>query len=312
MDQIGVSTPDAAKGTQMPVNKWKPGTAPVAVVMISLNEAHNMEAVLQNLEGWAQQVFLVDSCSADETVSVALKHGVHVVQRRFKGFGDQWNFALSEMPITAPWTMKLDPDERLTDELKREIERVAASPSSLSTYKVPIHLCFMGVKLPSVLKLTRLWQTGSVKFSDVKANEHAQGSGEEGLLREEIMHMDSPDLDHWLTKQNRYTTAEAISQYEKNALAFPPRLWGTAMERRMWVKKYFWKFPGRYWILFWYHYLVVGAWRAGRVGLIWSHLRTEVYRLWEYKRVEIELMGRVPVKIPAHPGNPDPRVPLYA
>lgn len=311
MDQIDVNPTTLAQGTPLPMKKWTRGTAPVAVVMISLNEAHNMETVLQNLAGWAQEVFLIDSCSADETVGIALKYGVHVVQRRFKGFGDQWNFALTEMPITAPWTMKLDPDERITDELKREIERVAADPSSLSVYKVPIHLCFMGVKLPSVLKLTRLWQTGTVKFSDVKANEHAQGSGEEGLLREEIMHMDSPDLDHWLTKQNRYTTAEAISQYEKRALAFPPRLLGSAMERRMWVKKYFWRFPGRYWILFWYHYLVVGAWRAGRVGMIWSHLRTEVYRLWEYKRVEIELMGRVPVKIPAHPGSPDPRVPLY-
>ncbi len=90
--------------------------------MISLNEAHNMEAVLQNLAGWAQEVFLVDSYSADDTIDIALKHGVQVVQRRFRGFGDQWNFALQELPITAPWTMKLDPDERLTDELKASIE----------------------------------------------------------------------------------------------------------------------------------------------------------------------------------------------
>ena len=42
---------------------WQPGIAPVAVVMISLNEGHNMEAVLENLRGWAQEVFLVDSYS---------------------------------------------------------------------------------------------------------------------------------------------------------------------------------------------------------------------------------------------------------
>ena len=50
---------------------WRPGVAPVAVVMISLNEGHNMEAVLQNLAGWAQEVFLVDSYSQDETVDIA-------------------------------------------------------------------------------------------------------------------------------------------------------------------------------------------------------------------------------------------------
>ncbi len=105
----------------LPAPAWQPGVAPVAVIMISLNEGHNIEAVLRNLKGWAQEVFLVDSYSKDETVDIALVYGVHVVQRRFRDFGDQWNFALRELPITAPWTMKLDPDERLTDVLKSSL-----------------------------------------------------------------------------------------------------------------------------------------------------------------------------------------------
>ncbi len=72
---------------------WQSGNVPVAVIMISLNEAHNMKGVVQNLKGWAQEVFLVDSYSSDGTVDIALGHGVSVVQRRFRGFGDQWNFA---------------------------------------------------------------------------------------------------------------------------------------------------------------------------------------------------------------------------
>ena len=286
---------------------WQLGTAPVAVVMISLNEAHNMEAVLNNLSGWAQEVFLVDSYSADATVDIALRHGVRVVQRGFRGFGDQWNFALTDLPITASWTMKLDPDERLTDELKREIE-VAVKNPSIGAYRLPIRLYFMGGKLPSVLRLTRLWRSGTARFSDVKANEHAHCDGPEGVLASEIMHLDSPDLDHWLTKQNRYTTAEAASQFEGRALALPPRLFGNALERRMWLKRNFWKVPGRYTILFLYHLLFIGAWRAGRVGWVWARLRTEVYRLWEYKRFEMERLGRVPVKILAYPGKPDARV----
>ena len=145
---------------------WRPGMAPVAVVMISLNEAHNLEAVLQNLTGWAQQVFLVDSCSADETVSIALRHGVHVVQRRFKGFGDQWNFALTELPITAPWTMKLDPDERLTDELKASIQSQIASGDQEGLI-IQRRLWFMGAVLPVHQSILRLWRTGLCRFSFV-------------------------------------------------------------------------------------------------------------------------------------------------
>lgn len=94
----------------------QPSAAPVAVVMITFNEAHNLPAVLENLRGWAQEVFVVDSYSTDGSVDVALAHGATVVQRAFRDFGDQWNFAVGKLPVTAPWTMKLDPDERLTDD----------------------------------------------------------------------------------------------------------------------------------------------------------------------------------------------------
>ncbi len=284
--------------------------APIAVVMISLNEAHNMEAVLQNLAGWAQQVFLVDSCSADDTVSIALRHGVHVVQRPFKGFGDQWNFALNELPIATPWTMKLDPDERLTEELKASIQNMILSGEQDGII-IQRRLWFMGAVLPVQQPILRVWRTGSCQFTSVTVNEHPLVNGCLKHAKGILEHHDSPDLDHWLVKQNRYTTAEAISQFEGRALALPPRFFGTTLERRMWLKRYFWKVPGRYLILFMYHLLFVGAWRAGRVGWAWARLRTEVYRIWEYKRLEMDRLGKVPVKIVSHLGTPDPRVRFY-
>lgn len=286
---------------------WKPGSAPVAVVMISLNEAHNMDAVLHNLAGWAQQVFLVDSCSADDTVSIALRHSVHVVQRRFKGFGDQWNFALTGLPVTAPWTMKLDPDERLTDELKASIEQLVNNGEQQGI-AIQRRLWFMGAVLPVKQSILRVWRTGSCRFTDVAVNEHPLVAGPIAHTAGYLEHHDSPDLDHWLVKQNRYTTSEAISQFEGRALAVPPRLFGNALERRMWFKRNFWKVPGRYLILFLYHLILMGAWRAGRVGWIWSRMRTEVYRLWEYKRFEIERIGKIPNSIPSQPGEADSRV----
>jgi glycosyltransferase involved in cell wall biosynthesis len=275
--------------------------------MISLNEAHNLEGVLKNLSGWAQEVFLVDSYSADDTIDIALKHGVQVVQRRFRGFGDQWNFALQELPITAPWTMKLDPDERLTDELKASIASMVRRGEQ-DGIVIQRRLWFMGAVLPVEQPILRVWRTGACRFTDVAVNEHPLVDGPVGNSAGYLEHHDSPDLDHWVTKQNRYTTAEAISQFEKRALALPPRLFGSALERRMWFKRHFWKLPGRYLVLFLYHLLVLGAWKAGRVGWIWARLRTEVYRLWEYKRYEMERLGHVPVKIPAHPGKADLRV----
>lgn len=289
---------------------WSPGAAPVAVVMIALNEGHHMAAVLDNLAGWAQEVFLLDSYSTDETIDLALARGVHVVQRRFRGFGDQWRHALEHLPISAPWTMKLDPDERLSDEVKAAIIQAVQAPD-VEGLAVELALCFMGRPLPSRLVMTRLWRTGRARFSDVTVNEHPVVNGKIVRVGGLVHHHDSPDLDHWLAKQNAYTTAEAIRVAQGQDLAVAPRLLGSSLERRMWLKRHFMQVPGRYAIIFLYHLLWLGAWRAGQVGWMWARLRTEVYRIWEYKLAEIRLTGRLPLKRPKGPGAPDPRVPQH-
>lgn len=286
---------------------WTPGRARVAVVMIVLNEGHNMEAVLANLRGWAEQVFLVDSYSSDDTIDIALCHGVEVVQRRFRNFGDQWNFALTQLPISAPWTMKLDPDERLTDALKANIERTIARDDIVGI-RVLLRLWFMGRALPVTLSMLRLWRTGACTFSAVAVNEHPLVHGKLVGVRGELEHRDSPNLEHWLDKQNRYSTAEAELRYRGAALAMPPRLLGSPLQRRMWLKTHFWRIPGRYLLLYLHHLLVQGAWKAGRVGRIWARLRTDVFRMQEYKFFEMGLNGTTPVRQPRRVGDPDPRV----
>jgi len=284
--------------------------APVAIIMITLNEGHNMEAVLDNIQDWAEEIFLVDSYSSDDTVDIALKHGVHVVQRHFQGFGDQWNFALNELPIRAPWVMKLDPDERLSDELKKNLV-LAIQENKCEGISLDRQLWFMGRPLPIRQKIVRLWKTGSCQFTDIAVNEYPIVEGRichaDGLME----HYDSPDLDHWLEKQNRYTTAEAIIAYNKSSLADTPLFFGTGIQRRMWLKKNFHRVPGRYILLFFYYWLVKGTWRAGWVGYAWARLRADVMRLIEYKRREIEVTGHLPVKKFYGRGKPDARVRQY-
>lgn len=282
------------------------GLAPLAIVMISLNEEHNMEAVLENIDGFAQEVFLVDSFSSDKTVEVALRHGVHVVQRRFRGFGDQWNFAMRELPITAPWTMKLDPDERLTDELKDSIRTALVSPSA-DAFIVRRRLWFMTRPLPVIQQILRIWRTGSCRFSDVLVNEHPIVEGTYLRLNGELEHFDSPNLDHWLEKQNAYTTAEAYSFWSGSALSAEPHLFGTALQRRMWFKANFYRLPLRHLAMLLYCLLVQGAWRAGTIGFIWARLRGDVFRLIDYKRKEMALLGDGYAASGAQLGPPHPR-----
>lgn len=274
--------------------------------MLTLNEAHNIGAVLANLRGWAREVFVVDSFSTDETVQIATGHGAKVVQRRFRNFGDQWNFALQELPVTAPWTMKLDPDERLSDALKTSIlAETRAGSDGAAGFSFDLRFHFMGRPLSVRRRMVRVWATGSCRFSELSVNEYPVINGSVRHIAGILEHHDSPDLAHWLDKQNRYTTSEAIAAYAGQACGGDASLFGTPDQRRRWLKRVFLRVPLRYHMLFIHHWLVQGAWRAGRVGWRWAWLRCFVYRVTEYKLREFELRGMPPPSVPTAQ-SPDP------
>lgn len=281
---------------------------PVTVILLTLNEEHHLPGVLENISGWAEEVFVVDSLSTDRTVDIALEHGVGIVQRPFTNFGDQWNFALENLPIKTLWTFKLDPDERLSDELKDEIRELIEGKPECCGYSMNRRLWFMGKPLHVLAPVLRLWRTGKCRFSDVIVNEHPLIDGPVAKLKGILEHFDSPDLHHWWDKQNRYTTMLAIQKVTGQNLSAKPKLFGSSLERRMFFMKGFFRIPFRYQLQWLYEMFVRGAWRDGMTGLTWARLRIESRRMRELKAKEISITGHVP-EIPRAPrGDFDPRV----
>ena len=96
--------------------------APITVMLPVLNEEQNLPAALASV-AWADQVIVVDSHSTDRTVAVARGAGAEVVQFSYGGSGPKKKgWALTNAPIRNEWLLILDGDERVTDELRAEIE----------------------------------------------------------------------------------------------------------------------------------------------------------------------------------------------
>lgn len=293
--------------TSIDQKQWIGGESPVAVILITLNEAHYLAEALENLKGWAQEIFIIDSFSKDKTVDIALSYGVNIVQRSFQGFGDQWNFALNELPISAQWTMKMDPDERLTDALKVNIMEEIRS-NKASGLEFSRRWWLMGKPLPIHDNVVRVWKTGRCKFSNVSVNEHPIIDGDVIFINGIMEHLDSPNLHHWIQKQNSYSSSEAIASYLKPELSTKPKFFGNSLQRRMWIKNNFYKIPGRYLILFVYFLLFRGLWKAGKVGYHSAKLWTDVYRWKELKTFEMNITGKTPKEVVYGSGKPDSRV----
>ena len=281
---------------------------PITVIMLSLNEEFHIGDAIDNVKDWAEEIFIVDSLSTDKTVDIALEKGVTVVQRPFTNFGDQWNFALENLPIKTPWTFKLDPDERLSEKLKNEIADVINNSPEYTAYSMNWHFWFMGKPLHVSAPVMRLWQTGKCRFSDVIVNEHPLINGNIGKLNGVLEHYDSRDLHHWMEKQNRYTTMLAIQKIKNQQLSAKPNLFGSTLERRMFFITIFFKLPFRYYLQWFYEMFIRGAWRDGRHGMIYTKMCIETRRMRELKYKELKLTGRIP-QIPKAPhGDYDKRI----
>lgn len=264
-------------------------SAPLSVVVLTLNEERNIEACLRALAGWADDMFVVDSFSTDETVDLARRLGAHVVQRGFEGFAAQRNWALEHLPFAHEWLLFLDADEWVTEPLKQEIAHCIARPvPAVVGYYIPRRNRFLGRWLrfgglyPTYL--LRLFRRGYVRCEPRLVDEHFVVSGPTGMLRGELVHEDRKGIGAWIDNHNRYAALEAQELLRRRAApgGLQPRFWGAQAERKRWVRERLWnRLPlyTRPFVLFAYRYVIRLGFLDGRAGLIYHLLESFWYRL---------------------------------
>ena len=93
----------------------------VAVIILTYNESLHLPRALDHIQGFAREIFVIDSFSTDNTVELAKAGGASVLQHPFQYQAQQFDWALEHAPITADWVMRLDADEIIEADLAEEI-----------------------------------------------------------------------------------------------------------------------------------------------------------------------------------------------
>lgn len=289
----------------------------VAVIILTFNEEVNLAAALDSVKGWATEVFVVDSYSTDRTVEIALERaadGVRVVHHRFENYSAQWNWALSHLPVTSEWTLKLDADERVTPEFKKEVDELLRSPPpDLHGVLFRRRLVFMGTPLRFGGVLDnhdlRLWRTGRAVFEQRSVNEHALVEGRRAALKSCVEHHDNKSITDWIGKHNRYSSLEATNLIQGNLTGgIKPRFFGSPIERRMWLRKLYYLLPGRPLLYFLYRYFLRLGLLDGWTGFRFAFLHASFLYWIDLKRAEYRATGELPVVLWPPRGAPHPVV----
>ena len=190
----------------------------LSAIVITRNEAHNLRDCLQSLQGWVDEVIVVDSQSTDGTPAIAQQLGAKVAQPPdWPGFGPQKNRALDL--ATCDWVFSIDADERVTPELAQEIQQVLQAGHAGVAYKLPRLSSYCGKFIhhagwqPDYV--LRVFKRGSAKFSDDLVHERVVTDQKVLALQHHLLHYSYLNFSQVLSKVDAYSSASAQQAYAR-------------------------------------------------------------------------------------------------
>jgi glycosyltransferase involved in cell wall biosynthesis len=186
------------------------GSVPVSVVVLTLNEEPNIRRCLASV-AWADQVVVVDSGSADDTVPAARSLGAEVVQQPWLGFSAQRECSLRLPLIRHDWVYFVDADEWVSPQLAAEIAAKLANPRCAG-FGQRFRLVFMGTWIRHCgwysSWIVRLVDRRYTKYDGSLVGERACVDGRIGRLDNDIVDEDRKGLAAWLHKHVDYAQLE--------------------------------------------------------------------------------------------------------
>tara|TARA_B100000315_G_scaffold260160_1_gene319616 strand:+ start:1414 stop:2217 length:804 start_codon:yes stop_codon:yes gene_type:complete len=183
----------------------------ISVVIITKNEETRIEACLDSVKGWANEIILVDDESSDKTRQIATNYTDRIFTRKMDIEGRHRNWAYAQ--ANNQWVLSLDADERLTQDLRDEIGHVLRENPKGAAYTIPRknflgdYWLKWGGQYPS--PQLKLFKKDKFRWEEVEVHPRAFLDGECLHLKEPMLHYTYRDWADFLKKLNSQTTLEA-------------------------------------------------------------------------------------------------------
>ncbi|MEI8173306.1 MAG: glycosyltransferase family 2 protein [Deltaproteobacteria bacterium] len=195
---------------------------PLSVAIIAQDEAQNLPDCLKSV-AFAEQIVVVDSGSADDTVRIARDFGCDVFVESWRGgFGAQKQFAIDQ--CRHPWVLVIDADERIPPETAAAIRQVLANPAgAASGYSFPRKNFFQGRWIKHAGwwpdRIVRLFRKDLGRMTTATVHEAIEVNGPVESLNVPIEHFTESRLSRILLKIDQYSTLGAEEAFKEGKTA---------------------------------------------------------------------------------------------
>jgi (heptosyl)LPS beta-1,4-glucosyltransferase len=200
----------------------------LSLVALARSEAKHLRECFASFEPLREAVtsealIILDSRADEETRRVAAEVSERIVTSEFRSFPTQRNRALQG--AHGDWVFFIDPDERCTSQLAREIVEVLREPTH-AAYRVPRRNYFFGREV----RHTGWWPDYQVRLlkrelcrydEEREVHELPVCAGTVGTLASPLIHYNYENWRQFASKQRAYTKLEARSLHQRGRRARP-------------------------------------------------------------------------------------------
>jgi len=194
----------------------------ISVVIITFNEAKNIERTLQSIQSIADEIVVIDSYSTDATKVICERYKVRFFERKFIGYADQKNWGNAQ--ASSDFIFSLDADEVPSKELLKAILLIKNKPqSNVYRFNRLTNFCGTWVRFAGWYpdKKIRIWRKGSADWFGKEVHEIVQVKSGEKVqhLKGDLLHYSFDSIADYLSRQNKYAKL-SVAEKRKHGKQF--------------------------------------------------------------------------------------------
>ena len=189
----------------------EPGRQSVSACLIVRDEEADLPACLATV-AFCDEIVVVDSKSADQTVAIAERAGARVLVNPWPGFAAQRNVAIDA--ARCDWILEVDADERITPLLRASIEAFLRDPGEIDCAVMARRNEFLGAQLGAAARYpeyrSRLVKRGAYRHDESRVVHEGHWSrGAVAVLEGDLEHRLAPTLRDALDDLWTYAVLES-------------------------------------------------------------------------------------------------------
>ncbi|HXX65492.1 MAG TPA: glycosyltransferase family 2 protein [Bacteroidota bacterium] len=189
----------------------------VSVVVVTLNEARNIDRCLASVR-WADEIVVVDSFSADQTVEIARHYTSRVYQHEYPGYSKQVERGINY--ATGEWVFLLDADEEVSPELAESVARALRDSQGYAGFEFARKPSAFGKWIEHGGWFPdyqfRFFRKDSYDPEHQEVHGGFNTKGRKGRLEGTLFHYTYPTIYSYVEKMNDYTSLHVSNKLRAN------------------------------------------------------------------------------------------------